>query len=107
MVGFCTIKCKGNTVPGAIMDRYSMDIADSIFIRKSHRRRGHANNLLKYLHRKYPENMGFSNPISDGMKVVLKNFLERHIDKRDLLWLCDDNGDAGKRLNIWMNRKTL
>ena len=107
VVGFCTIKCKGNTVPGSNMEKYSMDIVDSIFIRKSHRKRGHATGLLNYLVENYQDNIGFSSPISDGMKALLIKFLDNHVSKRDLLWQCEDNGDVGRRLNIWMNRRTL
>ena len=106
VIGFCTIKCKGNPIPASNMERYSMDIVDSIFVRKSHRRKGHANGLLNYLLENYPDNIGFSSPISNGMKVLLIKFLENRIDKRDSLWQCEDNGDVGSRLNIWMNRGT-
>ena len=107
VVGFCTIKCKGNTVPGSNMEKYSMDIVDSVFIRKSHRKRGHATGLLIYLVENYQDNIGFSSPISDGMKALLIKFLDNHVSKRDLFWQCEDNGDVGRRLNIWMNRRTL
>ena len=107
VVGFCTIKCKGNSVPGSNMEKYSMDIVDSVFIKKSHRRRGHATGLLNYLVENYQGNIGFSSPISDGMKDLLIKFLDNHVNKRDLLWQCEDNGDVGKRFNIWMNRRSL
>ncbi len=84
-----------------------MDIVDSIFIRKSHRRKGHAYSLLNYLVENYPDSIGFSSPISNGMKELLIKFLINRIDKRDSLWQCEENGDIGKRLNIWMIRRTL
>ena len=106
-IGFCTIKCKGNSVPGSNIERYSMDIVDSIFIRKSQRRKGHANSLLNYLVETYPDSIGFSSPISNGMKELLIRFLDNRVDKRDSLWQCEENGDIGRRLNVWMIRRTL
>ena len=32
-VGFCTLKNSGNKVPGTLMDKYQMDIVDSVFVR--------------------------------------------------------------------------
>lgn len=84
-----------------------MDIVDSVFIKKSNRRRGHATGLVNYLDENYQDNIGFSSPISNGMKALLIKFLDNHVNKRDLLWKCEDNGDVGKRLNIWMNRRSL
>ena len=32
-VGFCTLKIRGNKVPGTLIDKYQMDIVDSVFVR--------------------------------------------------------------------------
>lgn len=107
-VGFCTLKCKGKNVPGSNMEKYTVDIVDSIFIRKSHRRKGLATGLLQNLNNCYhDENIGFSSPLSNGMKKVLISFLSMHSDRRDNFWLCIDDGDVGNRNNIWMMKNLL
>ena len=54
-VGFCTLKCRGQSVPGTGgLQRYSLDIIDSVFIRESHRGRGLATALIEHLIETYP-----------------------------------------------------
>ena len=53
-VGFCTIKPRGAFLPGScFMQTYNIDIVDSVFIRKSHRRKGNGMKLLETLVKTY------------------------------------------------------
>ena len=89
-------------MPGLPGQYFAMDIVDSVFIRKSHRRLGLASQLLSKVVLGSDQDIGFSNPLSNGMKSVIITFLSKHPEKRDNLWLCDDNGETSCKKNIWL-----
>ena len=106
-VGFCTLKRKGSLVPGTLASKYAMDIVDSVFIRRSHRRLGLTTKLLSTLCQDNYDNLGFSSPISNGMKILLMSYLKSHPEKRDKFWLCLDDGDTGSKKNLWLMKNMI
>jgi len=107
LVGFCTMKCKGTLVPGTFMERYSCDIVDSVFIKKSFRRKGLTHELISKLVECYEGDIAFSSPLSNAMKKLLINFLTFQPNKRDHFWLCPEDGDLDMKKNIWMLKKSI
>ena len=101
--GFCTVKCKGTPVPQSCMDTYPLDIVDSVFVRKDARGKGYGSQLVSFLSTTFISQLGFSNPLSTGMRRLLLKYLSNHSEDRDRFWLCDGVGDSGDKLNIWMN----
>lgn len=106
-VGFCTLKLKGCRVPGSFMETYQLDIVDSVFIRKSHRRRGFGTKLLGELMKIYPSDLGFSRPTSKGMIYLLLKIMKKNETKRDRFWLCSESGGEGDKNNIWLSSSIL
>ena len=107
LVGFCTIKCKGTLVPGTFMERYSCDVVDSVFIKKSFRRKGLTTELISKLVECYEEDIAFSSPLSNAMKNLLIKFLTSQPKKRDYFWLCPEDGDLNMKKNIWMMKNSI
>lgn len=105
-VGFYTIKSKGS--PYMLFEHYYMPVVDLIFIRQKARRRGHAMRLIDDLLSMFPEeDVGFSDPISDEMYLVLEKYLKQNPKFKDRLWECRHFGGEGLRRNIWLHLKCL
>lgn len=103
-VGFYTIKPKGS--PYMFFERYYMPVVDLIFIRQKARRRGHAMRLIDDFLSMFPgEDVGFSDPISDEMYLVLEKYLKQNGEFRDRLWECRHFGGEGLRKNVWLHLK--
>lgn len=103
LAGFCTMKTKGSKIPGTFCDTYSMDIVDSIFVSRTFRRKGLVTKLVQILTSDSLEkNLGFSNPLSLGMKKLLLKYLQSNSHQRDKFWLCLNDGSDADKLNIWM-----
>ena len=118
-VGFCCVKVKGHTVPGDPGTTFGMNIVSAVFIRfpsatpalptpdprRSHRRRGLGKELLSNLFSSYPGALGFSSPISVGMRALLVGLLdEKEAGRREEVWECGEAGGKGDRRNVWWSR---
>ena len=78
------MKTKGSGIPGTFCDTYSMDIVDSVFISRTSRRKGFVTNLIQKLANDgHQKNIGFSSPLSIGMKKLLFKYLQRNCHYRD------------------------
>ena len=52
----------------SVCDVFTMTMVDTLFVRKSHRKRGIATSILDYIFDRYPhEDVGFSEPLSVSM----------------------------------------
>ena len=85
------------------MELYPLDIVDSVFVRKDARRRGHGSQLISHLSATFKSELGFSSPLSSGMRALLINYLSIHVEDRDRFWLCEGVGESGEKFNIWMS----
>jgi len=101
-VGFCVIKLKHKKVPGVPGTRYGMNIVSAVFVRRSHRRQGLARKLLEKIFFEHQGNLGFSLPISTGMKQLLTEQMDRdQAHRRVEVWGCQSAGESGDRRNLW------
>jgi len=101
-VGFCVIKLKDKKVPGAPGTRYGMNIVSAVFVRRSHRRQGLARKLLEKIFFEHQGNLGFSLPISTGMKQLLAEQMDgNQAHRREEVWGCQSAGESGDRRNLW------
>ena len=97
------MKTKGSGIPGTFCDTYSMDIVDSVFMSRTSRRNGFVTNLIQKLANDgHQKNIGFSSPLSIGMKKLLFKYLQSNSYQRDKFWLCLNDGSEADKLNIWM-----
>ena len=101
------MKCKGALIPGTFMERYSCDVVDSVFIKKSFRRKGLTSELISKLVDCYEGDIAFSSPLSNGMKKLLVHYLTLQPNKRDNFWLCPEDGDLDLKKNIWMMKNSI
>jgi len=101
-VGFCVIKLKDKKVPGVPGTRYGMNIVSAVFVRRSHRRQGLARKLLEKIFFEHQGNLGFSLPISTGMKQLLAEQMDgNQAHRREEVWGCQSAGESGDRRNLW------
>lgn len=79
-----------------------LSIIDTVFISREHRGRGHAAALLGSLLAAGQE-LGLSNPVSNGMLAVALRFLAQRREARERVWLVREAGGRRERLCLWWN----
>ncbi|XP_066993284.1 protein FAM169B [Anabrus simplex] len=100
-VGFYTVKPKGTTIEETFQV-YCMATLDTAYIRKQFRRQGHCTRMITDLLQSYPEqDIGFSSPISNSMKKVLKKYLTQQPELQNRFWEIEGAGEEGQRKLIW------
>jgi len=109
---------------GELHGQYAVTTLDTVFVRKSHRRRGHVSALLSILANQFGD-VGFSQPTSDAMLggkhfeceltaipdstsnristafSVITKFLTVNKQYRRTFWEVTGNGEEGNRKLIW------
>lgn len=118
-VGFCTLREAGRRIPGSNNIRFELPVVDTVFVRSAARGRGFTADLIDVLLQRTTD-LGFSDPVSDGMFVVLLRYLKDRgpnrmdhgqdrmhsgpdrMDRgsaRERLWLVSGSGTEKK--NLW------
>ncbi|ELT96481.1 hypothetical protein CAPTEDRAFT_216011 [Capitella teleta] len=106
VIGFYSVKQKGALYRGSTMDRYQMNMVDTIYIRKEHRNQGLGILLIEDALDISPgHDLGFSSPVSESLLYVLKKLLIQHPALRDKIWLCDFTGCEGYKRSAWYEIK--
>merc|ERR1712083_198501 len=95
-----------------------MDVVDTIFVRKSHRRMGITQKLLKtifstqdenentnILERTLLSNVGFSSPLSNGMLLLVVKMLSSRKEWRWRAWEVTGGGGEGEKSILWIMAK--
>ncbi|ODM88325.1 Soluble lamin-associated protein of 75 kDa [Orchesella cincta] len=99
--GFYTAKPRGS-LDAETMEWYSMAVLDTLFIRKSYRRKGYALSSIEDLLLEFPDqNVGLSFPISLSMKKVASKYLNMHPRDRMKLWEITGCGSEGNCQILW------
>eukprot|EP00088_Acartia_fossae_P011668 TRINITY_DN15946_c0_g1_i3.p1 TRINITY_DN15946_c0_g1~~TRINITY_DN15946_c0_g1_i3.p1 ORF type:complete len:280 (-),score=26.58 TRINITY_DN15946_c0_g1_i3:5-844(-) len=107
VAGFAVLKLKGiescENDPSLIN---IMEIVDAIFIRKSSRRKGACREFLTLLFQNF-DRIGFSQPISRNLTLLLENFLKDDLNAKyqDSIWIMAP--DLKSSDNFWEKRGTL
>ncbi|CAN9498635.1 unnamed protein product [Ophioblennius macclurei] len=103
-VAFYTVKRKGALCDGWSGRCYALPVLDSLQVRRSQRRRGHALHMLDDFCRCFAAEdfLGISSPLSPGMVAVLRKFLGRSLEQRERLYEVEAPGGWTQRRNIWL-----
>ncbi|XP_070334276.1 protein FAM169B isoform X2 [Odocoileus virginianus] len=103
-VGFYTTKRKGSLCGDGTSSCYLLPVFDTVFVRRSHRRRGLGLAMLRDFCQTFrdDEALGISWPISPAMYQVCRKFLAAHPAERGRLWEVEPPGAWGQRGNIWL-----
>ncbi|XP_057581122.1 protein FAM169BP-like [Hippopotamus amphibius kiboko] len=103
-VGFYTTKRKGSLCGDGTGVCYLLPVFDTVFVRRSHRRRGLGLAMLRDFCQTFREDeaLGISCPISPAMYQVCRKFLMAHPEERGRLWEVEPPGAWGQRGNIWL-----
>ncbi|KZS10158.1 Uncharacterized protein APZ42_025457 [Daphnia magna] len=101
-VGFYVVRLKGLQEEGG--PPFELPILDAVYICKAHRRQGWGTAMIEELVAVHfpDEDIGFSQPISHSLELVLKKFLLTNPRHRDKLWAVENCGEEGDRLNLWL-----
>ena len=79
-------------------DFQSIDIIDTVFIKKSARGLGSFTRFVQQ-RLKNTQDLGFSEPISNNMLVRLLKFLKSNPEARERIWLVNES--TGKKVILW------
>ncbi|CAM9714294.1 unnamed protein product [Rangifer tarandus platyrhynchus] len=103
-VGFYATKRKGSLCGDGTSSCYLLPVFDTVFVRRSHRRRGLGLAMLRDFCQTFrdDEALGISWPISPAMYQVCRKFLVAHPAERGRLWEVEPPGAWGQRGNIWL-----
>ncbi|XP_004693019.1 PREDICTED: protein FAM169B [Condylura cristata] len=103
-VGFYTTKMKGSLCGDGTGACYLLPVFDTVFVRRSHRRRGLGLAMLQDFCQTFREEeaLGVSCPISPAMFQVCRKFLLAHPEEQGRLWEVEPPGAWGQRGNIWL-----
>ncbi|XP_057380868.1 protein FAM169B-like [Daphnia carinata] len=101
-VGFYVVRLKGIQEEGG--PPFELPILDAVFISKAHRRQHWGTAMIEELVAVHfpDEDIGFSQPISHSLELVIMKFLLSNPRYRDKLWAVENCGEEGDRLNIWL-----
>jgi len=110
VLGFAVIKLKGERMcSSSLFARNPITTLDAIYVRKSHRRRGLVKAFLQILFNTYEGCIGFSEPVSVNLMLLLRKLLHEDQDGcRDRLFYYTPDCNETDIRSIWIseNRKT-
>ena len=96
--GFITIRENSDAFQNS-----NLSIIDTVYIRKSARGNGYLSLFLKSC--LLTKELGFSDPISNSMLLVLMKLLKKHPEYREKIWLV--NEENGERQILWWSALKL
>ena len=80
--------------------RVDMNILDTVFVSRNHRKKRYATQLLETL-LYLPENLGLSMPLSKGMLKVAARLLARKEEARLKVWTVSTVAESDERKLLW------
>ncbi|XP_058855201.1 protein FAM169B-like isoform X3 [Acipenser ruthenus] len=102
--GFYTVKRKGSLCGGCTSLCYQLPVLDTVFVRRSWRRRGLCLEMLEGYCSSFngEEVLGISYPVSTAMYQVCRKYLLAHPEQRDRLYEAEPPGHWSQRQSIWL-----
>ncbi|KAK3733692.1 hypothetical protein QZH41_008480 [Actinostola sp. cb2023] len=106
-IGFYSIKQKGKLISYFSPDVWTINVLDTIFVRKACRKRGLATKMVEDFLQSFPnQDVGFSSPLGKTIKTICLKILSRNTENRDRIWECWEPGGMYGRINLWLSLKT-
>ncbi|KAK3524079.1 hypothetical protein QTP70_018014, partial [Hemibagrus guttatus] len=100
-VGFYSVKPKGSVCNNSLGQCYFLPVMDSIFVRKAHRGKGYALQMLEDFVDSFNEDeLGLKYPLSPAMTNVCRHYLDRYPADVDLLWEVESVGGPYQRTRV-------